>query len=359
MGRDREHPGTTLRRPMLGEVTPSVAADGTEAVGQARTALTERPGSRRRDVLLGQFGIAAALVITCVAFAVLQPDTFLTTDNFTAVLTQSAPLAVVAFGLTVVLVMGDFDLSIAAMASLGGAVAVALMSQQGVAWPLAVLVALLVGVAAGAANGLLTAYANASSFIVTLAAGTIFVGIEYSFTGQETLFESVPLGYTDFGQSGVGGIRYIIILAAVAFVLSWLLLEKTETGRYMRAVGGNAEAARLAGIDVRRLRLAGFVIVAIGAVLAGIMLTAQAGSSSPSQGAGLLLPAFAAAFLGSAAFRSGEFNVAGTLVGVLFLGVIQNGLTLMNADSAAINLVQGGILIAAVLVTRFGGRRTS
>jgi ribose transport system permease protein len=245
------------------------------------------------------------------------------------------------------------------MASLGGAVAIALMAKQGVAWPVAVLVALLVGVAGGAVNGLLAAYANASSFIVTLAAGTIFTGIEYSFTHQETLFENVPAGYTDMGQSGVAGIRYIIIIAAAGFVLSWLLLEKTETGRYMRAVGGNSEAARLAGLNVRRLRLGGFMLVAIGAVVAGIILTAQAGSSSPSQGASLLLPAFAAAFLGSAAFRAGEFNIAGTLVGVLFLGVIQNGLTLMNAGSAAINLVQGAILIAAVLVTRFGIRRGS
>jgi ribose transport system permease protein len=122
----------------------------------------------------------------------------------------------------------------------------------------------------------------------------------------------------------------------------------------MRAVGGNSDAARLAGLNVPRLRLIGFVIVAITAAVAGVMLTAQAGSSSPSGSAGLLLPAFAAAFLGAAAFRPGEFNVAGTLVGVLILGVIQNGLTLMNADPAVINLVQGGILIAAVWLTRAG-----
>lgn len=317
--------------------------------------LSER-GDRWRK-MLGELGILGALLVMIAVFGVLRPDTFLTTENLTNVLVQAAPLAAIAFGLTVVLVMGDFDLSVAAMSSLAGAVALYLMTREGVDWAPAIAVALLVSVAVGLGNGLLIAYAKNSSFIITLASGTILTGIEFTITNQETLFENVPQGYIDLGQGSIGGIRTLLIIAFAVFLACLVLLEKTELGRYMRAVGGNSEAARLAGLNVPRLRLTGFVIVAACAAISGIMLTAQAGSSTPSGATGLLLPAFAAAFLGAAAFRPGEFNVAGTLVGVLILAVIQNGLTLMNADPAVINLVQGGILIAAVWVTRAGLQR--
>jgi ribose transport system permease protein len=316
-----------------------------------------RGGTSTWRSLVDKLGIAAALLVMIGVFAVLRPETFLTTENFNNVLVQAAPLAAIAFGLTVVLVMGDFDLSVAAMSSLAGAVALYLMSRDGVHWVPAIGVALLVSIVVGLANGFLVAYAKNSSFIITLASGTILTGIEFTITKQETLFENVPQGYIELGQGSIAGIRTLLIIAAAVFVACLILLEKTELGRYMRAVGGNSEAARLAGLNVSRLRLTGFIIVAVAAAISGIMLTAQAGSSTPSGASGLLLPAFAAAFLGAAAFRPGEFNVAGTLVGVLILAVIQNGLTLMNADPAVINLVQGGILIAAVWLTRAGGQQ--
>jgi ribose transport system permease protein len=326
------------------------------AAGPTRVAAP--PRRRLGSSPLARFGVLGAFVVSCVVFGLLSPGTFVTSANLTAILTQASPLAVVAFGLTVVLAMRDFDLSIGAMAGLAGAVSVALMSQQGVSWPIAVLIALGVAVVTGTANGILTAYAGASSFVITLAAGTILTGVEYTITGQKTLFENVPEGFVNIGQGTVLGIRYLIVVAFVVFVLAWLLLDKTEVGRRMRAVGGNPEAAHLAGIDVRRLRLIGFVIVALCAAVAGLLLTAQAGSSSPNQGTALLLPAFAAAFLGSASFQPGEFNAQGTLLGVLFLAVIQNGLTILSASPSVINLVQGAVLILAVLLTRLGRRLT-
>jgi ribose transport system permease protein len=339
----------------VAEKDDDIAAEG--GAGGSALMLNER-GDRWRK-LLGELGILGALLVMIAVFGVLRPDTFLSTENFTNILVQAAPLAAIAFGLTVVLVMGDFDLSVAAMSSLAGAVALYLMTREGIDWVPAVAVALLVGVVVGLGNGFLIAYAKNSSFIITLASGTILTGIEFTITNQETLFENVPQGYIDLGQGSIGGIRTLLIIAFIVFVACLVLLEKTELGRYMRAVGGNSEAARLTGLNVPRLRLTGFIIVAVAAAISGIMLTAQAGSSTPSGATGLLLPAYAAAFLGAAAFRPGEFNVAGTLVGVLILAVIQNGLTLMNADPAVINLVQGGILIAAVWVTRAGLQQRS
>ncbi len=282
--------------------------------GLADVSAAPRPASAAANAggnCLDELGIVGALLVMIAVFAVLRPDTFLTTENLTNVLVQAAPLAAIAFGLTVVLVMGDFDLSVAAMSSLAGAVALYLMTKEGVGWVPAIAVALLVGVAVGIGNGFLVAYAKNSSFIITLASGTILTGIEFTITNQETLFENVPQGYVDLGQGSIGGIRTLLIIAAAVFLACLILLEKTELGRYMRAVGGNSEAARLAGLNVPRLRLTGFIIVAVAAAISGIMLTAQAGSSTPSGATGLLLPAFAAAFLGAAAFRPGEFNVAG------------------------------------------------
>jgi ribose transport system permease protein len=319
-------------------------------------ARARRLSAQHRD-RVARYAVLVAFLLTFATFAILRTDTFLNGDNLRDVLVQSSPLAVVALGLTVALVMRDFDLSIGAMMGLGGAVAIVAMSKNGIDWRVAVLLAIGAGVAAGAVNGLLIAYAGASSFVITLAIGTVLTGIEFSLTGQETVFENVAQGYVDIGQGEVAGINHQILVAFVVFVVVYLLLEKTEIGRYMRAIGGNPEAAHLAGIPVRRLRAIGFVVVAVLAAVAGVLVTAQASSSSPNAGLPFLLPAFAAVFLGSASFRPGQFNVLGTLVGVLFLGVIQNGLTLLELSTAVINIVQGSILALAVVFSGLAQRK--
>lgn len=331
-------------------------AEATSATDIAQPPVVEP--SRFDTANLARFGVLGAFVATFVTFAVLRSDTFLTTENLRNVVTQSSALAVVAFGLTVVLAMRDFDLSVAAMASLGGNLAVYLMAVEGIDWRLAILLALAAGAAGGAVNGWLVAYIGASSFVITLAMGTVFAGVEYQITDQQTIFENVAIGFQDLGQKELFGLSLQVFVALGTFVVAYLLLDQTESGRYMRAIGGNPEAARLSGVKVAKLRMVGFMFCGVTAVLAGLLLTAQAGSASPNIGTGYLLPAFAAAFLGSAAFRVGEFNLVGTVLGVLFLGVIQNGLTLMDASTAVINLVQGAILILAVTLPRLGSRRT-
>ncbi|HEU0019515.1 MAG TPA: ABC transporter permease [Thermoleophilaceae bacterium] len=306
--------------------------------------------------VLARFGVLGVFVLIVLAFAVLETDNFLAGENLKSILTQSAALAVVAFGLTVVLVMNEFDLSFGAMAGLSGAVAFTLIGVEGVDWRLAIVLCVLVGVVAGAANGILSAYLGAPSFVITLAVGTILTGIEFTITNQQTLFEGVPDAYIQIGQGNFLGLNIQVIVAIVLFVATYLYLEHTEQGRYMHAIGGNPEAAYLTGIAVRRLRLTGFMIMGAAGAIAGILLSAQSANSSPNFGAPLLLPAFAAVFLGSTAFRPGQFNVLGTLLGILFLAVLQNGLTLMDATTAVISIVQGGVLVAAVLVTVAGRR---
>ena len=315
-----------------------------------------RPPGRRRPgwvQLVARGGVLVALLLVIVAFGIARPDTFLTTNNLSAILQQAAAPAILAIGLTVPLALGEFDLSIGAMVGLGGASALALITLHGVAWPVAVLLALGIGLLVGLVNGVFIAYLGASSFVQTLAMGVILLGVEYLFTNQQTLFSGVPQGYKDLGQSdAILGVNIQIWLALLVAVLMYLFLEQTETGRRIYAVGGNPDAARFAGVSVKRLRVLGFVIVAVAAVIAGILITAQGGSSQPNAGVPFLLPAYAAAFLGSATFRPGTFNVPGTVVAVLFLGVIQTGLQMLQIATAWINIIQGVVLIAAMLISR-------
>ncbi len=310
----------------------------------------------RLNSIVSRYGLLLAFAVMIIFFSLAKPDAFPTTANLKSILTAAAPALIVAAGLTVPLVMQDFDLSFGAMIGLAGGAAVVLMAQDGWAWQLAVLVALGLGLGAGLANGFLIAYLGGSSFIITLAMGTVLVGLEYVFTDQKTIFSGVPQGYVDIGQGEFLGLNNQIWIAAVIAIVLWVVLDQTELGRYMYAIGGNPEAARLSGVRIRRIRVTGFVIVALSASIVGILLTSQAASSVPNTGVPYLLPAFAAVFLGSAVFRPGEFNIPGTVVGVLFLGVIQTGLTMLQLETFVINLVQGGILIVAVLVSQLGQR---
>jgi ribose transport system permease protein len=308
--------------------------------------------------LLARYGLLGALFVAIVVFCIARPDSFATIDNLKSVLTQSSLPLIIAAGLTIVLVMEDFDLSFGSMIGLGSAVAVALMVKSGVSWPIALLAALAAGLIVGAVNGFIIAYLGGSSFIITLAMGTILSGLEFAITGQSTLYEGISHSYSAIAQNTILGFSNEIWIAAAIALLVWMLLDFTELGRYMYAIGGNPEAARLAGIRTKALRLSGFMLVGLAAAICGVLLSSQTQSFNPNSGAQYLLPAFAAVFLGSAVFRPGQFNLPGTVVGVLFLGVIQTGLTMLSLQTYMINLVQGAILIAAVMMSRIGQRAT-
>jgi ribose transport system permease protein len=324
-----------------------------EIESQSRLPSTSSRGRVSVGRLMARGGLLIALALAIAAFGAVRPDTFLTLDNLNSILLQSAAPLILAVGLTVLLVIRDFDLSIGSMLGLGGATAVSLMSLHGVPWVLAIALALAVAVAVGFLNGFITAYLGASSFITTLAMGTILVGVEFIFTAQKTIYDGLAPGYLTLGQSApFWGINVQTWFAVAIAALTWVLLEHTELGRYLYAIGGNPEAAYFSGIPVRQLRVFGFIAVAVGAAVAGILVTAQAGSSSPQAGISYLLPAYAAAFLGSTAFRSTDFNVAGTVVAVFFLQVIQTGLQMLSFSTAYINIVQGVVLILAMLLSR-------
>lgn len=313
----------------------------------------------RASTLLSRYGVIIAFIVVVVVFSAARPSTFPTLTNAKQILANAAPQMIVALGLTVVLVMQDFDLSVGSMASLAGGAAVAQMALHGTSWELALALAAGLGIVAGVAKGYLVAVLRGNSFIMTLAMGTILTGVEYAFTSDVTIFQGVSASYVSIASNSTLGFNNEVWIALGVAILLWILLDATEAGRFMYAIGGNQEAARLSGIRVRTLRVIGFVIVSLTAALVGVLITSGGGGNyTPSFGTYLLLPAYAGAFLGAACFRPGEFNIPGTVVGVALLATISTGLTFLNLQTYLINLVQGAILIVAVLVSTVAGRRT-
>lgn len=330
--------------------TPNVP-DAEPSRPQGRSPRERSSGQRFLDVA-PRYALVAAFLIAVAFFGIMRPDSFLTIDNLKSILDQAAPLLIIAVGLTILLTMQEFDLSFAAIIGMVGGLTVVLMRDQGLDWQVAALIGIAAGALAGAFNGFLVSYLKGASFITTLAMGTVYTGLEFLITDQENIFEGVPISFADLAQGrSILDLSNQIYFAAIIAVVGWLFLQHSETGRYMHAIGSNPEAARLSGVPVRRLRLWGFVILGIAAGIVAILLTSTATASSPQQGASYLLPAFAAVFLGSAVFKLGTFNIPGTVLGVLFLGVIQTGLSMLSLENSIINIVQGGILVTAVLLS--------
>ena len=310
---------------------------------------------------ISTFGVFITLVGCVVLFSVLDSD-FAEIDNLRTQLGLAAPLLMLSLGLTVVLAMEDFDLSIAGTLSAGGALIVVLIVNHDWPWGLAVLAGMVLGLVIGAVNGLLVSYMEMPSFITTLATFLILLGVEYAISDGRNITGAadMPDLYRDLGvgkpEPWTEFTSPVWIAAGLAIIL-WVMMSRTELGRYMYAIGGNPEAARLSGINVKALRALGFVIVGFVAVIAAVLQTARTASSIPGVGISLLLSAYAAAFLGAAASGRGQFNIPGTVLGVIFLQTVQSGLTILGYDRDVLNISRGSILVLAMFLTRLGAQR--
>lgn len=310
----------------------------------------------RLDVvgLLSRWGTIASLILLIIVFTVREDSAFANSRNFINILNQVSILAILAAGLTVCLTMGLFDLSIGSVATLGGYLALRWGSEGAFGLgPYAVL--LLVAVLAiviGVVNGMVVSYLGVSAFIATLATASILDGIAIGYSDTTTVQVGIPFQILDLGQAKFGPIPAPVVIMLAVMVVLWFFLERTQMGRHMYAIGGNAEAARLAGVRVRYYALLALAISALCAALGGTVADAIIGAGRPyGVGSVYLLDAFAAAFIGAATLRPGRFHILGTLVGVLLLGVINNGLSIMGAETYWQLIVKGAILILAVFLS--------
>jgi ribose transport system permease protein len=314
----------------------------------------DRAGQKSRTDIaawFARYGTIFSLVVLLIAFSIARVDVFPTINNLLNIMNQIAILGTMAFGLTVCLVMGLFDLSIAAMATLGGYVATFLLvsNPDSISTPVAVLISLAIAAVIGIANGLIVSYLGISAFIATLATGSIITGAMLGISGSKTIITGIPDDFLVIGQGTILGVpNPVVVMLGVGIVL-WLLLEHTQLGRHLYAIGGNAEASRLSGINVKRYAPIALAICAACAGLGGLIAASVLGAGRP-QGVGdtYLLNAFAAVFIGASTLRPGKFHVIGTLVGVLLIGVINNGLSIMGVPTFWQYIVQGVLLVFAL-----------
>lgn len=302
-------------------------------------------------VWLARYGTLVSLLALAIIFSIARSDVFPTVNNLLNIMNQISILGTMAFGLTVCLVMGLFDLSIAAMATLGGYVATFLLVQypDAIGVPLAVVIALAIAAMIGVVNGLIVSYLGISAFIATLATGSIITGAMLGISNSKTIITGIPDAFMTIGQGSIFGISNpILIMLAVGLAL-WLLLEHTQLGRHLYAIGGSAEASRLSGIAVKRYAPLALSICATCAGLGELMAAAVLGAGRPQGvGDGYLLNAFAAVFIGASSLRPGKFHIVGIFIGVLLIGVINNGLSVMGVPTFWQYIVQGLLLILAL-----------
>jgi len=312
-----------------------------------------------REFSAGKFirtwGTLLGFILLLLIFTVIRPDVFPSGRNLKNVVEQVATLAIVASGVTVVTVTGDFDLSVGAIASLVGIVTAMLM-KVGVNTPLSILLALLLGTGAGLINGVLISYGGLSAFVGTLATMTAFSGIALLISGGTTIF-GLPENFRFLGQGSFGIIPFSVLIMATALFSVYILLEQTVYGRRLYAIGGNSEASYFSGINTKKVRLLAFGISGFFAAIGGIVLTSRLYSAHPQAGSPFMLNAAAAVFLGMTAFREGEANLLGTLLGVLIMGVMGNGLNIMGINTYVQSILTGVIIILAVLISSLAKKK--
>ncbi len=316
---------------------------------QIAAAEPQTPWNLRAVQLLGRYGTPAVFVILIVIFSVMEGSRFFSGDNLRNVLVQSTISLVIALGLTFVLIAGEFDMSIGYTASFCGMLTAMHYGGSAGTRILMLLIVLLVGAAIGIVNGIVVAKLGVNALVGTLGVGSLVVGLNYLITnGVPVSLPSSGTNLVNLYLKGIGPISWPIILSAIVVIVMWLIANRTTYGLELRAVGGNRVAAGLSGIRLHRVVILAFVLSGMLAAAGGILISANVGSGQVTGGDGYLLTSFAACYLGSAALRDGEFHIIGTVLGVLTIAVVNNGLAIKGVSNSAQYLVQGGLLIAAV-----------
>jgi ribose transport system permease protein len=301
----------------------------------------------RRALRWEASGVLLALIVLCTVLAFFSPN-FLNSYNLTVVVRQASFVGLVALGQTLVLLLGGIDLSLGACASFSAIVGCLSLKSAGVHPWLVIPLTALFGLSLGLTNGLFVAYLRLNPFIVTLASGAIFAGLTLVITKG---YPVRPLGpeFTVFGQGDFLGVPLpVVVFLAAAAILVWML-SFTPFGRNIYAIGGNRDAAVLAGIRVARVEMFAYGLAGVFAALAGILYASRMDSGQPAVGEGWLMGAITAAILGGTSLKGGQGTILGTVFGTLLMAVVSNGLSLLNVSGYWERVVVGAIVLVAVL----------
>lgn len=304
--------------------------------------------SNLKNVVL-KYKSLVGLLILCIVISFITPR-FLSIANIKNVLTQVSVNAVIAIGMSFVILTGGIDLSVGSILAVSGAAAASIIKSTGNLF-LAIIVAITIGCVIGLINGLLVSKGKIQAFIVTLATMTIFRGVTYVYTNG-TPISGLGQSFSSIGNTMVLGLPIPVIFMIIVFGIGFYILSQTRYGRYLYALGGNEDSARLSGINTNKIKTLVYVICGATAALSGIIVTSRIGSASPNAGVGFELDAIAAVVLGGTSLAGGEGSVVGTIIGALIIGVLNNGLNLMNVSPFYQAIVKGLVILLAVIVEK-------
>lgn len=299
--------------------------------------------------LLFKYKSLIGLIILCVVISVITPR-FLTVTNVLNVFTQVSVNAIIAVGMCFVILTGGIDLSVGSTLAITGAVAATLVKSNTNTF-VTIIAVLIIGALIGLFNGILVSKGKIQAFIVTLATMTVFRGVTYVYT-KGTPISGLSSDFTVIGNGKLAGIPLPVILILFVVLGAWYVLDQTRYGRYVYAVGGNEDSARLSGINTDKIKALVYVICGATAALSGIVVTSRIGSASPNAGSGFELDAIAAVVLGGTSLSGGEGSVIGTIIGAMIIGVLNNGLNLMNVSPFYQLIVKGFVIILAVILDK-------
>lgn len=314
--------------------------------------------SAGRQQLTERYAGVGFLVVMMVVLSIVLPGKFLTHGNIVAVINTQVVTAVIALGLLAPLAAGVFDISVGGVVTLAVIVSTGLFADTSGSMPvpLAILITLAVGAAAGIFNGILVVAVDIDPFIVTLGSSSIFVALSELISHNQAISNDIPASFVSVGRDTLGGIPLPVFYMVGLAALLWYVLSFTPLGRMLYATGSGRETSRLSGIPTKRILYGCFIVSGLCAAGAGIIFAAEIGSGQPDSGSTYLLPAYAAAFLGSTMIRPGRFNVPGLLVAIAILAFGVNGLQLANAPTWLVDGFQGAALIVAVVLSRLRSR---
>ena len=294
-----------------------------------------------------QLVLVFILIFICLLWTVLTP-TFLTFNNIINVIRQASYTAIASIGMTMVIIVGEIDLSAGSLVAVSGLVATWTFKMTN-SVILAVLAAIFMGVAVGLFNGFLTAKGDLPGFIATLASMTILRGMAYIVTGGDPI-SITDDRYLNIGTGYVGFLPIPVIIMAVCVIAGSFIMNKLRFGRYVYAVGGNAEASKWSGLNVDKVKIIVYLFMGVLTAVAGLIVSARLGSGQPSAGQSFEMDCITAAVVGGTSMSGGKGKLFGTIVGVLLLSVLSNGMTLIDINSYWQQVIKGGIIVVAVLI---------
>lgn len=312
-------------------------------------ACEEKETITKRIAGASQWGIFIGFVIIMIVFSI-SSGYFFTLDNFLNIAKQASINAVIAFGMTIVLISGGIDLSVGSIVALS-AVVMATMMKRGIPPAFGIIIGIAIGIAAGFVNGVLIAKIKLAPFIVTLGSVSYLRGLALVYTKGMPVY-GLPPSIRWFGNGSLWIIPTPVVVAVVVAIISNFLLKRTHFGEYATAIGGNEEAARLSGVNIVKYKILVYIFSGICSVIGAIILMARINAAEPIAGNGFELDAIAAAVMGGTSLSGGVGSIIGTVIGALIIAALRNGLNLLNVDPNWQQVAIGVVITLAVIIDK-------